>query len=126
MDAWHEEKGQHMVHTVDPDNPKQRIEGKYHHTKIGQDAHDILTQERDGINERYDSILQEELDRLANCKSPIDLAPADTNVITIPKHMFQMVGYADGDSITLEDDVRHGIRGKLLRLYRQKMLKTTK
>ena len=126
MDAWHEEKGQHMVHTVDPDNPKQRIEGKYHHTKIGQDAHDILTQERDGINERYDSILQEELDRLANCKSPIDLAPADTNVITIPKHMFQMVGYADGDSITLEDDVRHGIRGKIVKVIPPKNAKDDK
>lgn len=104
MDAWHEEKGQHMVHTVDPDNPKQRIEGKYHHTKIGQDAHDILTQERDGINEKYDSILQEELDRLANCQSPIGLAPAGANVITIPKHMFQMIGYADGDSVTVTGD----------------------
>lgn len=103
-DAWHEEKGQHMVHSVDPDNPNQRIEGKYHASKIGQDAHDMLTQERDGINDKYDSILQEEMDRLANCQSPMDLAPAGSNVISIPKHMFQMIGYADGDVITITGD----------------------
>jgi len=102
--AWHEEKGQHMVHSADPDNPNQRIEGKYHASKIGQDAHDMLTQERDGINDKYDSILQEEMDRLANCQSPMDLAPAGSNVISIPKHMFQMIGYADGDVITITGD----------------------
>jgi len=115
--AWHEEKGQHMVHSVDPDNPNQRIEGKYHASKIGQDAHDILTQERDGINDKYDSILQEEMDRLANCQSPMDLAPAGSNVINIPKHMFQMIGYADGDVITITGDDGTEYKAKIAKAF---------
>ena len=102
---WEDKYGSQMGDVTDPEgNGKEKMMGKYHVHRIGEDGHAQLNDERRAIEDEHSGEILMGLQTLKEMRSPILGMSKNSNIIKIPKEQYHLIGFKGSDHIEISND----------------------
>ena len=115
---WQDKYGSQMGDVTDPEGSDgEKMMGKYHPHKIGEDGVAQLMEERGNLEDDHSGDMLMALQTLKEMRSPILGMSKNSNIIKIPREQYHLIGFNGGDHIEINDGNFLGGKGEKAEIW---------